>query len=152
MVDFILHFNTSQNKEKEDGEEDSKIENVNRNKQANINLLDLNDYKESIERCSVSRDSDSDSYSRNSQSIQVSERLETKEGWLLKRSYESPSVIGWQRRYCVLKNQKFLYYKSEDKIKLDGVIDFNLLTCLITVPKDLISEEITAGKVSLMNL
>lgn len=35
-----------------------------------------------------------------------------------------------------------MYYKSSNKKKLDGIIDFNLLTCLITVPKNSAEEEI----------
>ena len=147
MIDFILHLDSMliQNKDQENGEE-SKNQNIDENINNNVvnkNLLGLN---ESNEKSSVSRESINDTSSRNSQSIKWCEILETKEGWLLKRSYKSPTLIGWQRRYWVLKNQKFLYYKNEDKKKLDGVIDFNMLTCLITVPKEYIDEKFSIGK------
>lgn len=147
--DFILNFDTSLNNNKENEEEESKIQNLDVNnprKDTSINLLGLNDLKEPIEKNLISKESINESSSIFSQSIMISERLEGKEGWLLKRSFKSPSVIGWQRRYWVIKNQKFMYYKSENKKKLDGVIDFNLLTCLITIPKGFKGEDIIVGK------
>jgi hypothetical protein len=40
-----------------------------------------------------------------------------------------------------------MYYHSSSKKKLDGIIDFNLLTCLITVPKNTAEEDIS-GKIN----
>ena len=62
--------------------------------------------------------------------------LEMKEGWMEKRSFNAPTMIGWQRKYCLIKNNKFIYYKNKEDEKIDGVIDFNLVTCMISVDKD----------------
>jgi hypothetical protein len=152
MIDYLLNLDSIMNRQRQRSEnqlieeEDSKIENsnlfsdlVNKNKKvANRNLLELNEYKEQSSNASQSWAKYS---SRQSLTVSESEQLETKEGWLLKRSYKSPMFLGWQRRYWVIKNQRFVYYKEQDKKTLDGVIDFNLLTCLITVPKALIESE-----------
>ena len=72
---------------------------------------------------------------RSSSLMSAESELPVKEGWLLKRSYNSPSLIGWQRRYWIIKKNRLIYYKLKDYEKIDGVIDFNLLTCKITVDK-----------------
>jgi hypothetical protein len=159
MIDFLLNIDNILNPNKPkfaqkalaEEDEDGKIENSNpfidnqryQRQVVDKNLLELNEYNERqshSQRSSVMKSS-----SRNSFPSYVDEKLETKEGWLLKRSFTKPSIIGWQKRYCQIRGQKFLYYKSNDMTKLDGVIDFNLLTCLITVPKDTAVEGI-AGK------
>lgn len=74
----------------------------------NRNLLELNGYKEQSSIASriansVASQGASHSVARhssgNSMTVSDGEQLETKEGWLLKRSYKSPTLIGWQRRY-----------------------------------------------------
>jgi hypothetical protein len=45
------------------------------------------------------------------------------EGYLLKKSPR----IGWDKRYCILKNQKFLYYLPNNRKTPAGCIDFNLM-------------------------
>lgn len=144
-LDHILKSNKHTSQIDEEDEEDAKIENsdpfiVAKNPQQVVdrNILELNGYSEENSgqfRSSTSRAS----------ALEDNKNLEEKEGWLFKRSFNKPSVIGWQRRYCKIKNNKFLYYKDNEMRKLDGVIDFNLLTCLITVPKDSATQSL-AGK------
>ena len=104
MLNFIQHLEKMINKNKDlqpnkSDDEDEKIENVERSSLKRVvsgNLLGLND---SRDQSSVSRSSINNTSSRNSLTTQTNENLETKEGWLLKRSYRSPTFIGWQRRY-----------------------------------------------------
>ena len=74
-----------------------------------------------------------------------SDSLETKEGWILKLSVSRPRVVGWQKRYWVIKSNRIVLFESDNKDKVNGVIDFNLLTWKITVNKD-ISSQNWAGK------
>mmetsp|Transcript_12608 Transcript_12608/g.11151 ORF Transcript_12608/g.11151 Transcript_12608/m.11151 type:complete len:241 (-) Transcript_12608:733-1455(-) len=149
IIDFLDNM-LKQDKDKGSNEmEEEKLHLNRKSSYKNGNLIDLNDSKEI---CSVSRSSLNGTFSRNSLTTQNKEVYEVKEGWLLKRSYKSPNFLGWQRRYCVVKNQKFMYYKSSSKKKLDGVIDFNLLTCLITIPKDFIGDNMagTSFKIDIL--
>ena len=148
MLDFIKHLDSMINKSKalmeensRKKEEEEKAQTIaikGRKRVMSGNLLSLND---SRDQNSVSQSSIHQTSSRPSLTTQTDEFMEKKEGWLLKRSYNSPKFIGWQRRFVVIKNQKLMYYKDEEKKWLDGVIDFNLLTCLVTVPKEYIGED-----------
>lgn len=165
MIDYILNLdsvlkpNQQKNKSKfiDDEEEDGKIDNSNpfidnntRERQVvDKNLLELNEYQESHPDGNF--ESRVMSSPRSSFPNYVNEKLETKQGWLYKRSFKFPNFIGWQRRYCQIKGQKLMYYKNSDMKKLDGVIDFNLLTCLITVPKEAVEDGIP-GKYNISKL
>ena len=158
MIDYLLNTDrmipARQIKEKEEGavideEEDEKMNSSNpfgnnpnfNHKIVDNNLLGIND--DQGYNSWQYQDSNAKSTLRNSFPSYVDESIETKEGWLLKKSYSAPSVIGWQKRYVEIKNQKLLYYKTKDKRFLDGVIDFNLLTCLISVPKNATDENVS---------
>jgi hypothetical protein len=61
----------------------------------NKNLLELNEEESKCSQSSVERYSSS----RTSFSLFANDNLEVKEGWLMKRSFNNPIFIGWQRRY-----------------------------------------------------
>ena len=127
---------SKQRSEKEDRKiENNENDNDNAIKMQRVverNLLELNEYQGS--NSIQNQSSENKSSVRNSYPSFVNVNLETKEGWLLKRSFNNPSIWGWQKRYWVVKAQKFMYYKTEEQDILDGVIDFNLLTWFITIP------------------
>lgn len=47
----------------------------------------------------------------------------------------------WVKRYCIVAKNKFKYYKDEEMTKIDGVLDFDLLTCYIKIEMHPISKE-----------
>jgi len=47
-------------------------------------------------------------------------------GYLKKRSPKY--LMGWQKRWCVLKEQKFFYYKTETSFRQLGCISFNIIS------------------------
>jgi len=47
-------------------------------------------------------------------------------GFLKKRSPKY--LMGWQKRWCVLKDQKFFYFKNETAFRQLGCISFNIVT------------------------
>lgn len=111
MIDYILNLDNvlkpnQQNKNKfiDDEEEDEQIENSNpfekhipkERQVVDKNLLELNEYQDNQEENFESRIMSSP---RSSFPNYVNERLETKQGWLFKRSFKFPNFIGWQRRY-----------------------------------------------------
>lgn len=161
MIDYILNLDNllrpknsiiKEEEQKVVGEDDMEIENSNpfeenpkyKHQAVDGNLLSINDDQPS--NAWQNQESQYRSSSRSSFPAYVDASIETKEGWLLKRSFTAPELVGWQKRYCEIRGQKLLYYKSSDKRKLDGVIDFNLLTCLITVPKTAADDKVS-GKV-----
>lgn len=86
---------------KSNDEEDAEIKNGQNQSQmqrvVERNLLELNEYQGNN---SINQESsDNRSTVRNSFPSYVNIDLETKEGWLLKRSFTSPSIFGWQKRY-----------------------------------------------------
>ena len=135
-------WNNGINDDEEDDAEIGKIENQRKMQRVvERNLLELNEYQGNN---SINQESsENKSTIRNSFPSYVHWDLETKEGWLLKRSFSYPSVYGWQKKYWVVRGQKFMYYKSESKDMLDGVIDFNLLTWMITVPNSTSSSNVS---------
>ena len=94
--------------------EDSKVEQSSSSSRK-VETKDLLDLHSSKEQASSMNESVLESSSRNSRLTRVNLDLGTKEGWLLKLAHKSPKSVGWQRRYCVVKNHKFLYYKSDSK-------------------------------------
>ncbi|KAL4500404.1 hypothetical protein ABPG72_003355 [Tetrahymena utriculariae] len=53
--------------------------------------------------------------------------LREMKGYLKKRSPQY--IVGWQKRWCVLKDQKLFYYKNEKSYRQYGVICFNIISC-----------------------
>ena len=112
LIDEILGISNSLNSNKDvpqfevNGvidEEDEPINNSNpfmlspeqKPKVQNKNLLELNEEESKYSQSSAGRNSSS----RASYSLCANDDLETKEGWLMKRSFNNPIFIGWQRRY-----------------------------------------------------
>ncbi|KAL4453192.1 hypothetical protein ABPG74_015423 [Tetrahymena malaccensis] len=49
--------------------------------------------------------------------------------WIQKRS--SNILVGWQKRWLVLKNKKLQYFKTDSSAHYQGCIDFSILTCTV---------------------
>ncbi|KAL4497114.1 hypothetical protein ABPG72_019434 [Tetrahymena utriculariae] len=49
--------------------------------------------------------------------------------WVQKRS--SNILVGWQKRWLVLKNKKLQYFKTDQSAHYQGCIDFSILTCTV---------------------
>ena len=45
----------------------------------------------------------------------------------------SSFLLGWQRKYCLVAEHKFKYYKDKELTKLGGVFDFQNLDCIVAV-------------------
>ncbi len=53
-----------------------------------------------------------------------------REGFLLKQG--SGLLPTWKRRYCVLKDSLFSYYKKRGDVRVQGVLNFDFLKCALT--------------------
>ena len=59
---------------------------------------------------------------------------ECKEGQMWRQS--SGFLKSWKRKYCRLKKHVFAYYKNKGDIKVQGVLNFDMLTCAINTVAD----------------
>jgi len=66
--------------------------------------------------------------------MHVTRTLEPVEGWLKKKS---PHMVqGWQARFCKLMDKKFYYYKKKDLENPVGVLDFDIVSVVLTEMKE----------------
>ena len=45
------------------------------------------------------------------------------------------SMVGWQKKYCLLENKAFRYYKNKNTKILGGILDFDWINASIQVEK-----------------
>jgi hypothetical protein len=47
--------------------------------------------------------------------------------------YSSDLLVRWKRKFCVLKNKKLVYYPDSEMTKMEGIIDFDLVSVVIKI-------------------
>ena len=72
----------------------------------------------------------------NSRKVQMhfQKTLEPVEGWLKKKSPHR--LQGWQSRYCRVSDRKFFYYRKKDLENPMGVLDFDIVTVVLSEIKE----------------
>jgi hypothetical protein len=56
---------------------------------------------------------------------------EVMQGFLLKKTQNF--LLGWQRKFCLIRDCKFKYFKDKEMQKLGGVFDFENIDCKISI-------------------